>query len=1078
MASTPPCADANNNGVSGFSEPASSVQTFMIGYGDGVNSVADVNRLNWISWGGSGVNKDFPGQNTGNNTTTNTNLKAFRDQCSTCRDAFIAPDAATLRTQLQGIINQGAQDGDFNAQQSVTDTVFEYVNRADATKYDARNVKLRYRALVPTQFTSSFSLPGFNGQLRAYQNDGAGNALLMWSAGDKLRTLVTNGMAACNTAAQGGAIGECTFALLHAGATDASIATSSAAIKRRVYTTTRNGVYTYTAADLMNASWAPPERTTLWPPANGLTPASFTTQGSLDAAFGLPLDTSTTLAADFTALQTAFRACLGTNLPAGCTSASALTKMQAARREAREILLAFMMGAEPALGGTSIKRGSSGAALNQILYKARSWVLADSELATVAVATPPLPAEPKAYVEEYQLLTKGPRNAAGKNTDTAGLELKQGFGLRTPDDDNTAGSGPLAIDTRSALKPVMTVVYAPANDMLHAFRAGPCYSPSTTPANCVGASASESGGEELWGFVPFDMLHAIRLRAANQPQTRANHVYMLARGMRLTDVFVPGAMTSVNIGGITVPSMRGVWRRVIWFGRGIGGKYLTALDVTGVGAYTTAAMNTRAPNPLWSRGNPDTQSGLASDTNLNGTTTSRDRYKKMGETWSVPVVGWVDSSNPIYATPRRPAGVDFPLFMGSGYGDTSGCPADPCEGRTFFTLDSLSGDVIASVDVEQAAAGFGLTRSNPAVAQPTLVANPAGFQPQIFQELKTVHPAATYLERVYIADTHGRVWKFLTAAPDVAIPFADLGQDQPVGTAVALNGLPPYNETTGQTNPVPYVHVTSGNDSRATGAVQDLRLPRRRRQGLDRDRVLGDRQPGHLLPAGRLALHPDLRSRHSPGQLRLHGRGALPRHRATDDHLRGGYWCDDTAACGLRRHTAEPAQHEVRPGHAARLRAGDLPLPVAVRLDRLCARDGDRPGRLRPQRGRRRRVPRLPRQPARRDLHAGRPRPGARRKPTQSRRGAGQDRSEAASAARRAAHGHDGHRERGLQEGGGPAGADDPLRRHGLPVGAATPRRSGGPARGAGPLGLSGGEASPGEVAPSHFRLHSRLRRV
>jgi hypothetical protein len=191
----------------------------------------------------------------------------------------------------------------------------------------------------------------------------------------------------------------------------------------------------------------------------------------------------------------------------------------------------------------------------------------------------------------------------------------------------------------------------------------------------------------------------------------------------------------------------------------------------------------------------------------------------MGETWSVPVVGWVDSSNPIYQTPRRPAGVDFPLFVGSGFGDTSGCDAktDPCEGRTFFTLDALSGDVIASVDVEQAAAAFGLTRTSPAVVQPTLVANPAGFQPQLFQVLKSVHPAATYLERVYIADTHGRLWKFLTAAPDVAIPFADLGEDQPVGTAVALNGLPAYDETTGQTNPVPYVHVTSGNDSRAKG---------------------------------------------------------------------------------------------------------------------------------------------------------------------------------------------------------------------------------------------------------------------
>jgi hypothetical protein len=99
----------------------------------------------------------------------------------------------------------------------------------------------------------------------------------------------------------------------------------------------------------------------------------------------------------------------------------------------------------------------------------------------------------------------------------------------------------------------------------------------------------------------------------------------------------------------------------------------------------------------------------------------------------------------------------------------------------------------------------------------TLVANPAGFQPEIFQEFLTVHPASAYLKRVYTGDTHGRLWKFLTAAPDKAISFADLGEDQPVGTAVSLNGLPLYNEAAGQRNPVPYVHVTSGNDSRADG---------------------------------------------------------------------------------------------------------------------------------------------------------------------------------------------------------------------------------------------------------------------
>ena len=845
LASTPPCADANNNGISGFTEPGSSVQTFMIGYGDGVNSVDDVNRLNWIAWGGSGVNKDFPSENQNNNATTNTRLKGYRDNCSTCKDAFIAPDAATLATQLQGIINQGAQDGDFNAQQSVTESVFEYVDTADATKYDARNAKLRYRALVPTKFTSSFSLPGFNGQLRAYQNSG-GTAVQKWNAGDKLRTLVTNGMAACNTSANGGAATECTFAMLHGGATDATIRTSSAAIKRRVYTTTRNGVYTYTAANLIDDSWTPPQRTTLWPPASGVTPASFTTQGSLDQAFGLPLDTSAAPATDFATLQTTFKACLGSNLPAECSSATALVKMQAARREAREIMLAFMMGAEPIPNGSGWKRGSSGAPLNQILYRARSWVLADSELATVAVATPPLPALPKLYVDEYNLMTKGPRNAAGKNTDTAGLQLRQGFGLRTPDDDNTAGTGTLGIDTRAALKPVMTVIYAPANDMLHAFRAGPCYSPSTTPSTCLGGAAAESGGEELWGFVPYDMLSAIRLRAANQPQTRANHVYMLARGMRLTDVFVPGAMTNVSVGGITVPSMTGVWRRVLWFGRGIGGKYITSLDVTGVGSFTTAALNTRAPLPLWSRGNPDTQDGLAGGT-LNNSTTDRDRYRKMGETWSIPVVGFVDSTNPLYVTPRRPAGVDFPLFVGSGYGDTSGCPSDPCEGQTFFTLDALSGDVIASVDVEAAAATYGLTRALSYKA--SLVANPAGFQPQIYQELVTVHPGSAFLTRVYIGDTHGRVWKFLTAAPNVAIPFADLGADQPVGTAAALIGLPPYIEG-GTTNPVPYVHVTSGNDSRAAGPFKIFAF---RDDGVDTDTATGTPTPENGVTAFRPA---------------------------------------------------------------------------------------------------------------------------------------------------------------------------------------------------------------------------------
>jgi hypothetical protein len=97
-----------------------------------------------------------------------------------------------------------------------------------------------------------------------------------------------------------------------------------------------------------------------------------------------------------------------------------------------------------------------------------------------------------------------------------------------------------------------------------------------------------------------------------------------------------------------------------------------------------------------------------------------------------------------------------------------------------------------------------------------LVANAVGFNPAVFSLLQTVHPAASAPTRVYIGDTHGRLWKFLTARPEVAIPAADLENDplvpQPVGTAVSLLGMPPSPDV-----PVPFIYVVSGNDIRADG---------------------------------------------------------------------------------------------------------------------------------------------------------------------------------------------------------------------------------------------------------------------
>jgi hypothetical protein len=860
----------------------SSVQTIMIGYG-GAFSGSTPTRLNWIAWGGSGLGQGQPGQpdvptagtnceswgngtlgdQSGSSTPALTgagqtgscawnavaaDLTAQRAQCTTCQDAFVAPDAATLARQLQSIIDQGASDGDFNAQQSITESVFEYVDRVPGA--DARMPTQRYTGIVPTRFVSSFSLPGFKGQLRAYQDDGSGNSVLLWSAGDRLSLQVSTAMNTCNSGAAGGNPNECVMTQLHAGATDSTIAGSTAKIKRRIYTTSRNGVYTYSPDTLMAGTLA--ERATLWPPAAGVLPNDYTSVGLFDAAMGFPPNSPTSFppnspdlycnAADTTktpkksydqcwldAFQRDFKACLGTNLPGACTNASVNTQMLAARREARDISLAFLAGAAPVPSGAGLKRTSaafSSAPAQSVLYKAQPWILADSELATAAVVTPPSLSEPEAtpYVAEYKLYRDG-AGATGR-TDTD-VDIRRGFGLTSPDDDQSVASH--VVDLRSKLKPVMTVIYAPANDMLHAFRAGPNCSPAFTAYSPLvqNAGCAEKGGEELWGFVPFDQLGAVRLRAANQPQGRTNHVFMLARGIRFGDVFVPGAMTDVSIGGTVVKSMQGVWRRVLYFGRGIGGKYVTALDVTAPGPYTATALSTTAPVPLWNRGNPDTQDGLASGT-LDGTSADRDAYARMGETWSLPTVAYVNSakSNPLYVTTRRPDGVDFVIFMGSGYGNPN---APVREGTTHYTLDALSGDVVAAVDVEDVAASYGLTRSG--LSYPNaIVANSVSFNRSAFTSVSAKqfnvnpHPWSFVSTRVYVGDIHGRLWKFLTAFPNVAVPAADLGADQPVGTAVALLGqdMDPLNPDSATT--IPNIFVSSGAERRAAGPFRNFSL--------------------------------------------------------------------------------------------------------------------------------------------------------------------------------------------------------------------------------------------------------------
>src|SRR5439155_21704074 len=165
----------------------------------------------------------------------------------------------------------------------------------------------------------------------------------------------------------------------------------------------------------------------------------------------------------------------------------------------------------------------------------------------------------------------------------------------------------------------------PTNRMLHAFRAGPC-----PPSVCA-----DTGGEELWAFVPFDQLLKLS-DLMTKPPLRDSHTYMIAASPRLADVFVPapdGHFTQ-SVGGVHVEGA-GKWRTLLLFGRGAGGKYLTALDVTTPGPFTRSALGRiDPPLVLWSRGNPDTQSGLAGGQADNDVPGNHDlpAYAQLGET--------------------------------------------------------------------------------------------------------------------------------------------------------------------------------------------------------------------------------------------------------------------------------------------------------------------------------------------------------------------------------------------------------------------------------------------------------------
>ena len=143
------------------------------------------------------------------------------------------------------------------------------------------------------------------------------------------------------------------------------------------------------------------------------------------------------------------------------------------------------------------------------------------------------------------------------------------------------------------------------------FRGGPCPTPDSSSGlggtsldceNTLDGTPRESGGEELWAFVPFDQL--AKLPALTKIQSRENRQYLLAvarpllRHLRAGRRHLPRHVVHRCVADHAVLRPRS-GRQVLHRARRHGARTL----------HPPSPSKTEAPIVVWNRGNPDTNNG-------------------------------------------------------------------------------------------------------------------------------------------------------------------------------------------------------------------------------------------------------------------------------------------------------------------------------------------------------------------------------------------------------------------------------------------------------------------------------------
>jgi hypothetical protein len=273
-------------------------------------------------------------------------------------------------------------------------------------------------------------------------------------------------------------------------------------------------------------------------------------------------------------------------------------------------------------------------------------------------------------------------------------------------------------------------------------------------------------GVEVWAFIPFNLLP--KLKVLREGQSVGSFNFFVDGSPKVSDVKIDGA-----------------WRTYLIMGEGPGGTFYQTFDVTldgmagsvGPTADVSSVITyfsdiTRIPLkwtfPRYSKF--DVTIAPYGDV----ATTASDTEKTVGETWSDPAVGQIESTSGPFAVLT---GSGFLKYSTQQLANRGGIAA----GTTFYILNAKDGSVLATKNVGNDNKGE--------TVDSCVTANDCTTQKNALQAdpVATGPPDSRFITKAYLGDLDGRIWRFdikldgagAPSIPTDAVKIYDMGEKQP-----------------------------------------------------------------------------------------------------------------------------------------------------------------------------------------------------------------------------------------------------------------------------------------------------------